>query len=39
MGRSPTVGEQGEHGQQQQDEHEDEGEGQDEGVQVWGAGR
>lgn len=39
MGRSPAVGEQGKHGQQQQDEHEDEGERQDEGVQVWGARR
>lgn len=38
MGRSPAVGEQGEHGQQQQDEHKDEGERQDEGIQVWGAG-
>lgn len=33
-GRSPAVGKQGEHGQQQQDEHEDEGERQDERVQV-----
>lgn len=37
MGCSPAVGEEGEHGQQQQDEHEDEGERQDERVQVWRA--
>lgn len=35
----PAVGEQGEYGQQQQDEHEDEGQRQDEGVQVWRAGK
>lgn len=38
MGCSPAVGEESEHGQQQQDEHEDEGERQDKWVQVWRAG-
>jgi hypothetical protein len=32
------VGQQGKHGQQQQDEYQDEGERQDEGVQVWRQG-